>query len=107
MRLGHSGRRALAAMALRASELIQKVRNHWMFAVWLYGNVSEARLFQSDMATGAAINDTQIRQPHLLNTSLKVPLQGIGLAAVPDETEISVLIVPPLAEEVLRRSNRH
>ena len=76
------------------------VRNGWM------GTSAKAGFLQSDVATRAAVNHAEFGQPDLLNAALKVALQRIGIAAIADHPEIAVLIVTPLAEEILRGSNR-
>src|ERR1700686_336427 len=106
VRLGNRSGRALSAMANRASELIELVRNRRMRAEGLIRNIRETGFFQPDVATGAAVYDSEFGQPDLLDPAVKVALQRIRIAAVADHPEIAVLIVPPLAEEILRRSNR-
>src|SRR5580698_7074379 len=92
-------------MADRASELLQLVRDDGMRAIGLIGNIGEARLFQSDVATGAAIDHAEFGQPDLLQAALKMPLQRVGVAAVADHPEITVLVMTPLAEEIFRGSD--
>src|SRR5579863_9061990 len=94
-------------MADGASKLIQVVRNHGMLAIRLGRNIGQGGLLQCHVTTGATVDHAQFWQPDLLNASLKVPLQSIGLAPVADHTEIAMLVMPPLAEEILRGSNRH
>src|SRR5581483_4601222 len=93
-------------MAHRASELIQFMRDHRMRSVRLVGNVCETRFLQPDVATGAAIDHPEFGQPYLLDAALKMPLQRVRIAAIADHPEIAVLVMPPLAEEILRWSNR-
>ncbi len=77
-----------------------------MRAERLGGDIGKAGFFQSDVAAGAAVDHAEFGQPDLLDAALKVPLQRVGVAAVADHPEIAVLVVPPLAEEILRRSDR-
>src|ERR1035441_3155249 len=105
VRLGHRGGRALPAMADRAPELIELVRDHGMRAERLVGNVGKSGFFEPDVATGAAVDNAQFGQPHLLDSAPEVALQSVGIAAVANHTEIAVLGVPPLAEEILGGSN--
>src|SRR5690348_10577095 len=58
------------------------------------------------MAARTTVDDAKFGKPDLLDPALKVTLQRISFAAVANQTEITVLIVTPLAEKVLRRSNR-
>ena len=105
VRLRDRGCGALSAVADGAAELVELVRNRRMRAKWLSRNVSERGFFQPNVATRAAIDDSEIWQPYLLNAALEVPLQSVGLAAVANHAQISVLVVPPLAEEILRRGD--
>ena len=106
MGLGNRGGRTLSAMAHCAAELIELVRDRRMRAIGLVGNVGEAGLFQSDVATGAAVDYAEFGQPDLLNAAVEVALQRVGVAAVADHLEIAVLVVPPLAEKILGGSDR-
>jgi hypothetical protein len=58
------------------------------------------------MAACATIDYAKFGKPDLLYPTLKMTLQRIGLAAVANQAQITVLIVTPLAEKVLRRSDR-
>src|ERR1051326_6227684 len=89
-----------------ASKLLCLMRNDRMRTIGLGRYIRQAGFLQSHMATGTAIHDSQIRQPDLLYASFKVAAQSVGFAAIPDRAEISVLVVPPLAEKVFCRSNR-
>ena len=82
MGLCHRGSCALAAMARCASKLIQLVRNRRMRAIGLRGNITQAGFFQSNVATGTAVDHAQFREPDLLNPAGKMPLQRVGIAAV-------------------------
>jgi len=106
VRFAERGGRALSTMADRASELVELVRDHGMRAEWLVGNIGEAGLFQSHVATGAAVDHAEFGQPDLLNAALEVALKRIGIAAVADHPQITVLVVTPLAEEIFRGSDR-
>ncbi len=103
---GNGGGRALSAMADRAPELIELVGNDGMRAERLGGNIRQAGFFQPDVATGATVDYAKFGQPDLLNAALEVALQRVGIAAVADHPEIAVLVVTPLAEEILRGSDR-
>ena len=73
VRFGYGSRSALPAMAHGAAELIELVRNHRMSAEGLGSNIGKAGFLQSDVATGAAVDDSKFRQPDLLNPCLEVP----------------------------------
>src|ERR1035438_3631903 len=105
VRFGERRGRALPAMADGAPELLELVRDHGMRAERLVGNVGKAGFFEPDVATSAAVDNAQFGQPHLLASAPEVALQSVGIAAVANHTEIAVLVVPPLAEEILGGSN--
>src|SRR3954468_12593012 len=82
MCLGDRRRSPLAAMARRASKLIQLVRNRRMSPIGLAGHITQADFFESNVATGTAVDHAQLREPDLLNSTGKVTLQRVGIAAV-------------------------
>src|SRR5579864_7113214 len=106
VRLLDSRCRSLPAMADRASEFVQLMGNHGVSPVRLPRHIGQSGFLQSNVATGATIDHPEFRQPDLLDASLEVPLQRVRFAAVADHPQIAVLIMPPLAEEILRWSNR-
>ena len=61
------GRWALPAVAHHAAELVKRVRNHRMLAERLRADIGQTGFFQSDVAGGAAIHDSELRQPDLLD----------------------------------------
>ena len=105
MRFRNRRGRALSAMADRASELIELVRDRGVRAERLGGNIRQAGFFQADVATGAAVDYSEFGEPDLLDAALEVALQRVGVAAIANHPEIAVLIMTPLAEEILRGSN--
>src|SRR5215472_7689975 len=94
---------ALAAMTHHTSELLSGVGNDGVLAVRLQTNIPEARFFQSNMATAAAIGDAQFGMPDLLDPRLEMALQGDSIAARADHPQVALLIVTPLTEVVFRR----
>src|ERR1700758_768279 len=98
MRFFHRGRRALAAMTNYAAHMVRRVRNHWMPPERLGADIDEAGLFQAHMASGAAIDHPEFRQPDLLNSSLKMSLQRDCFSASPNQAQIVLLVMPPFAE---------
>ena len=89
---------SLPAVAHRTAELIEVVRNRRVFAKWLHGNISQAGFLQANVAGSAAVDNSEFGMPDLLNSALKMPLQGDGIAARANHVQIGVLIVPPFAE---------
>ena len=66
------GRRALPTMTHDAAELVERVRNNRMLAERLGADIGKTRFFQSDVAGGAAIDDSELRQPDLLDSVVVV-----------------------------------
>jgi hypothetical protein len=89
-----------------ASELFSGVWNYGMLAIWLQADIGEARFFQPDVATRAAISDAKFRMPDLLQSRLEVALQCDGIPAGADHPQIAVLVVTPLTEVVFGRRDR-
>src|SRR5690348_8142015 len=98
-----SGGWTLPAMAHDATKLFRIVRYDGMSAEWLRFNVGKGDFLLCHMTSVTAIHDSNIRQPNLLNAGLKMPLQSHGVATCPNQGEIPLLVVPPLAEVVLGR----
>jgi hypothetical protein len=96
---------ALSAMAHYAAEFIQLVGDHRMSAERLHTHVSQAGFLQSDVTGRAAVYHAEIWKPDLLNSALQMALQGNRVAAAPDQTQVLILIMAPLAKMVLSRSN--
>src|SRR5271165_3110399 len=69
--LGDRGGGPLATMTNYAAKCSQRMRNYRMTAERLRRHICEACFSQSFMACCAAIDDTKVRQPHLLNTWLE------------------------------------
>ena len=103
------GRGALAAMAHYATELVQCVRDYWMAAEGLSANIFEAGFFQSDVAGGTSIHDSELRQPDLLDAIVfaKVALQGYRFSATCNQRQILLLIVTPFTEVILGWRDGH
>ena len=66
----------LAAMAHHASELLCGMGNRRMPTKGLRADVQQAGFFEPDMAGSATIDRTDFRQPVLLDSAMKMPLQG-------------------------------
>lgn len=101
-----AGRRALPAVTHHAAELVKRVRDYRMPAERL-GNVGigQARFFQSGVAGGATIYDSEPRKPDLLDSVVEVALQCYCFSAAPNQCQILFLVVTPFTEVVLSRCN--
>ena len=86
MRLLYGGRSTLSAMAGRAAELRQRVRNYRMLAKCYRADIRKARFFHPEMAGGATVGHLLLGYPYLLDPSLEVPFKGDGVGASADET---------------------
>ena len=77
VRFFDGGRRALPTVTHHAAVLVERVRNHRMLAKRLRTDIGQTRFFQSGVASGAAIDDSDLRQPDLLDpiVIVKVALQ--------------------------------
>src|SRR5215471_11295849 len=104
---GNSCGSALAAMADRATELVQIVRDCRVRPIGLCGNIAQACLLQPNVATRAAIDHSEFRQPYLLNTAAKMAPQRIGVAAIANQFQIAALILAPFAKEIFCRGDCH
>ncbi len=103
VRFFDGGRRALPAMTHHTAELVRGVRNHRVPAEWLGADIGQTGFFQSHMAGGAAIDDSQLRKPDLLDSVMKVALQRDRVSPVANQRQILLLIMAPFAEVVLSR----
>ena len=69
------GRRALPTVTHYAAELVQRVRDYGMPTKRLGKvGIGQARFFQSGVAGGAAIYDSEARKPDLLDSVVEVAL---------------------------------
>ena len=94
---------ALSTVTHYASELVGRVRDRRMRAKRLSVDIGKAGFFQSDVASGAAIDNSQLRKPDLLDSIVEVALQRDRIPARPNQRQILFLVVPPLAEVILSR----
>ena len=81
----NGGGRALPAVAYDAAKLIQLMGNDRMPAERLHAHICEAGFLQSHMASRTAIDHAEIWKPDLLNSALKMALQGNRIAAAPNQ----------------------
>ncbi len=95
----------LPTVTHHAAELVERVRNYRMQTERLGADIGQTRLFQSDVAGGAAIHDPKLRKPYLLDALVKVALQRYRLSPAPNQREIFVLVAAPFTEVILRRCN--
>src|SRR5207245_3285096 len=96
--LGPFGRRALAAVARGAPPLQGRMRNRRMSAEGLrHGGVKQTRLRDALMASGAAVNYSQIRDPDLIDLRTIIREQAFGIGAGLGKAHIRALVVFPFA----------
>src|SRR5208282_154500 len=98
-----SGRRTLTTVTHHATELVKRVRDDRMPAERLYADIGKTGFFQPDVAGGAAIHDSELRKPDLLDpvVLVKVAQQCYRISAVSDQCQILFLVVTPFTEVVL------
>jgi hypothetical protein len=61
------GRGTLPPVTHHAAILVKRVRDYRMLAKRLAADIGEAGFFQTGVATGAAVYDSQLRKPYLLD----------------------------------------
>ena len=61
-------RRSLPTVTHHATELVERVRNDRMLAKRLGADIGKTRFFQSNVTGGAAIDDSELRKPDLLDS---------------------------------------
>jgi hypothetical protein len=76
-----------------------------MLAKRLLTHIAQAGFIQAQMARGAAIDNTQLRQPDLMNTGLKMPAQRNRISTIVNERQVLTLIPMPRGEMFLCGSN--
>src|SRR5208282_911454 len=99
------GRWTLPAVAHHAAELVKRVRDYRMLAERLCADVGQTRFLQSGVASGAAIDDSELRKPDLLDSVVEVALQCYRLSTAPNQRQILFLVVAPFTEVIFRRGN--
>src|ERR1039458_6000222 len=99
------GRRSLPAVTHHAAELVERVRDYRMLTERLGADVGKTGFFQSNVAGGTAIHDSELRKPDLLDSIVfvKVALQAYRVSATCNQRQILLLIVAPFTEVVLGR----
>ncbi len=79
-----------------------------MRPVRLQAHVGQTGFLLSHMASGAAVHRAHLRQPYLFEPGREVAFQRKGIGAGADQLEVSLLVVAPFAEKVLRgRDGQH
>ena len=99
------GRSALPAVTHHAAELVRGVRDYRMPAERLRADIGKAGFFQSDVAGRAAIDDSELRKPDLLDPVVEVALQCDRVSPRPNQRQILLLVMAPFAEVILGRCN--
>ena len=69
----------------------------------LLSDVGKTSFLQAQVAGGAAVHNTQFRQPNLMNSWLEAPAQADCITAIADESQVFALIAVPLAEVLFCR----
>jgi hypothetical protein len=66
-----------------AAKLVKRVRDDGMPPKRLYADIGKTGFFQSGVARGAAIYNSELRQPDLLDPGvpIKVALQGYSISS--------------------------
>src|SRR5260370_10701616 len=97
------GRRPLSTVTHHAAELVKRVRDYRMHTERLGADIGETGFFQSGMAGGTAIDDSELRKPYLLDAVVEMALQRYRLSPAPNQREIFVLVMAPFTEVILGR----
>ncbi len=99
------GRRTLPTVTHHAAKLVKRVRDYRMAAEGLCADIGKTRFFQSNVAGGAAIDDSELRQPDLLDAVVfvKVALQRHRVSPALNQRKILFLVVTPFTEMILGR----
>jgi hypothetical protein len=92
-------------MTHHATELVQRMRDYWMRPKWLGADIGKTGFFQSDVTGGAAIDDSELRKPYLLQPTVEVAPQRHRVSSRPHQRQIPLLVVAPFTEVILRRRN--
>src|ERR1019366_1145421 len=94
------GRRALPAVTHRATELVERVRDYRMATEGLSADIGKTGFFQSDVAGGATIDHSELREPDLLGPVVltELALQGHRVSAARDQRQILLLVVAPFTK---------
>src|SRR5208283_1867247 len=97
----------LPTMTHYAAVLVQRVWNDRMPAERLCADIGKSCFLQSNVAAGAAIHDSELRQPDLLDSIVVVEtaFERDRVSAVPNQRQIFVLIMTPFTEMILGRCN--
>ena len=93
-------RSALPTVTHHAAELVKRVRDYRMPAKRLCADIGKTGFFQSDVAGGAAIYNSELRQPDLLDSVVEVSLQCYRVSPAPNQRQILFLVVAPFTEMV-------
>ena len=74
VRLLDGGRCALSTVTHDATKLVRGVRDYRVGTKRLGADIGETGFFQSDMASSAAIDNSELRKPDLLDSVVEVAL---------------------------------
>ena len=99
------GGSALPTVTHHAAKLVRGVRDYRVRAERLRADIGKTGFFQSDVAGGAAIDNSELRKPDLLDSVVEVALQRDRVSPGPNQRQIMFLVMPPFTEVVLGRRN--
>ncbi len=103
MRFLDGGCCALSTVTHDATKLVRSVRDYRVGTKRLGADIGETGFFQSDVASGAAIDDSELRKPDLLDSVVEVAPQCDCVSSGPDQRQVLFLIVAPFTEVILSR----
>jgi hypothetical protein len=93
----------LSAVTHGAAELIGCVRDYRMLPERLRADIGKTGFFQPDVAGRAAIDDSELWKPDLLDPRVKMTLQGDRVSARSNQCQILILVMTPFTKVILRR----
>lgn len=76
-----------------------------MLSERLRADIGKTGFFQSNVAGRAAIDDSQLWKPYLLDPRVKMALQCQRVSARSNQRQILILVVTPFTEVILCRCN--
>ena len=105
VRFTNARRSTLPSMTQYAAELRQRMRDYRMLAIRSGHDIRQGSFFQPEVARGAAVHDFQFRMPDLLYSGLNMALKRHSVGTGTNELQITILIMAPFTEVILRWSD--
>src|SRR5579863_10211407 len=93
--LFHGGSSTLSAMTHHAAKLVRRMWDYRMAAERLRADIGKARFFQSHVTSSAAIDDSELQKPYLLDSVMEVTLQRDRVTARANQRQVLFLKVTP------------